>query len=203
MNSFSVWRLACRACVNRSAQSQSWHTFEATHSGSATLSGMISKGSGKQSKRYECQLLHKANTVWRNPGMTTDDVCLMFTWALKIVPGFQIHVGNKTRERQMHAVLVLFRPLPNVGIQNFGMWGKYNFAKAYRSIQLSIANRRVEDWETSNGHTKDTTRLFHGPLHDPVGEHICAQPFRMWNRLRFYPLFAGVTNISKTQKRCK
>ena len=47
-----------------------------------------------------------------------------------------------------------------------------NLVKAYRSIKKSIANRRVEDWETSNGHTKDTIRLFHGPLHDPVGEHI-------------------------------
>ena len=36
---------------------------------------------------------------------------------------------------QMHAVLVLFRPLPNVGTQNFGMWGMYNLAKAYRSIK--------------------------------------------------------------------
>ena len=61
----------------------------------------------------------------------------------------------------------------------------YNLAKAYRNIKKTIANRRVEDWEASNGHTKDTTWLFHGPLHDPVGEHICAQPIRMWNRLRF------------------
>ena len=38
----------------------------------------------------------------------------------------------------MHAVLVLFRPLPNVGIQNFGMWGMYNLAKAYRSIEIPL-----------------------------------------------------------------
>ena len=69
--------------------------------------------------------------------------------------------------------------------KNIGMWGMYNLAKAY-SIQKSVANRRVADGEASNGHTKDTTRLFHGPWHDPVGEHICAQPFRMWNRLRFH-----------------
>ena len=85
----------------------------------------------------------------------------------------------------MHAVLVLFRPLPNVGIQNFGMWGMYTLVKAYRNIKKSIANLRVEDWEVSNGRTKDTTRLFHGPWHDPVGEHLRAQPCRMWNRLRF------------------
>ena len=65
----------------------------------------------------------------------------------------------------MHAVLLLFRPLPNVGIQNFSMWGMHDLSKAYRSMQKSIANRRVEDWEASNGHTKDTTRLFHGPWH--------------------------------------
>ena len=74
----------------------------------------------------------------------------------------------------MHAVLLLFRPLPNVGIQKFSMWGMYDLSKAYRSMQKSIANRRVEDWEASNGHTKDTTRLFHGPWHVSVGEHICA-----------------------------
>ena len=79
-----------------------------------------------------------------------------------------------TINRQMHTVLVLYQPLPNVGIQHFGMWGMYNLAKAYRSMQKSIANRRVEDWEASNGHTKDTTQLFHGPWHTPVGEHICA-----------------------------
>ena len=45
----------------------------------------------------------------------------------------------------MQAVLVLFRPIPSVGIRNFGMWGMYNLAKAYRSIKKSIANRRVED----------------------------------------------------------
>ena len=54
------------------------------------------------------------------------------------------------------------------------MWGMYDLSKAYRSMQKSIANRRVEDWEASNGHTKDTTQLFHGPWHVSVGEHICA-----------------------------
>ena len=94
----------------------------------------------------------------------------------------------------MHAVLVLFRPLPNVGIQNFGMWGMHNLAKAYRSIKKSIANRRVEDWDARNGHTKDTTRLFHGPWHKPVGQHICA-----WNRLRFHP-FLQVSQIFQRRK---
>ena len=45
----------------------------------------------------------------------------------------------------MHAVLVLFRSLPSVGIQNLGMWGMYNLAKAYRSIKnpLPIAESRT------------------------------------------------------------
>ena len=75
----------------------------------------------------------------------------------------------------------------------------YNLAKAYRSIQKSIANHRVEDWEASNGRTKDTTQLFHSPWHDRVGEHICAQPFRMWNRLRFHPFL----QVSQIFQRCK
>ena len=99
----------------------------------------------------------------------------------------------------MHAVLLLFQPLPNVGIQNFGMWGMFNLAKAYRSIQKLIANRRVEDWEASNGRTKDTTRLFHSLWHDRVGEHICAQLFRVWNRLRFHP-FLQVSQIFQRRK---
>ena len=70
----------------------------------------------------------------------------------------------------------------------------YTLVKAYRSIQKSITNRRVEDWEASNGHTKDTTRLFHGPRHDPVGERLRVQPCRMWNRLRFHP-FLQVSQI--------
>ena len=94
----------------------------------------------------------------------------------------------------MHAVLLMFWPLPNVG-----MWGMYGSAKAYRSMQKSIANRWVEDWEVSNGHTKDTTRLFHGPWHDPVGKHICAQPFRIGNRLRFDP-FLLVSQIFQRRK---
>ena len=48
----------------------------------------------------------------------------------------------------------------------------YDLSKAYRSMQKSIANRRVEDWEASNGHTKDTTQLFHGPWHVSVDEHM-------------------------------
>ena len=41
--------------------------------------------------------------------------------------------------------LVLFRPLPNVGIQNFGMWGIYDIAKSSRSIKkpLPIAESRT------------------------------------------------------------
>ena len=93
---------------------------------------------------------------------------------------------SDTITRQMHVVLVLFRPSPNVDIQKFGMWGMYNLAKAYGNIENPFAHRRVEDWESSNGHTKDKTRLFHGLWHNAVGEHICAQPFRMWNRLRFH-----------------
>ena len=118
------------------------------------------------------------------------DVCLMSAYVYhcaKNSGGFpNTSWKSDTITRQMHAVLVLFRPLPNVDIQNFGIWGMYNLAIAYRNIENPFANRRVEDWEASNGHTKDTTRLFHGAWHNAVGEHICAQPFRMWSRLRFY-----------------
>ena len=75
----------------------------------------------------------------------------------------------------------------------------YDLAKASRNMQKSIANRRVGDWGASNDRTKDTTQLFHGPWHDPVGQHICAQPFRMWNRLRFHP-FLQVSQIFQRRK---
>ena len=55
------------------------------------------------------------------------------------------------------------------------MWGMYDLAKAYRNIQNALPNRRVEDWEATNGHTKDTTWLFHGLWHDAFGRtHMCA-----------------------------
>ena len=39
----------------------------------------------------------------------------------------------------------------------------------------------------------------HGPWHDAVGEHICAQPFRMWNRLCFH-MFLQVSQIFQRRK---
>ena len=82
------------------------------------------------------------STVWRNPGTC----CLPHVYhCAKNNAGFpNSRWKTPTRLRQMHAVLVLFRPLPNVGIQNFGMWGMYTLVKAYRNIQKSIANLRVE-----------------------------------------------------------
>ena len=74
-----------------------------------------------------------------------------------------------------------------------------HFSESLQKHWKSIANRRVEDWEASNGHTKDTTRLFHGPWHDAVGEHICVQPFRMWNRLPFH-MFMQVSQIFQRRK---
>ena len=119
------------------------------------------------------QPLRQANTVWWNPDWLYD-VCLMSAHVYhctKNSGGFPNTCWKSdTITRQMHAVLVLFRPLPNVDIQNFGMWGMYNLAKAYGNIENPFANRRVKDWEASNGHTKDTTRLFHSPWHKAVGE---------------------------------
>ena len=99
----------------------------------------------------------------------------------------------------MHAVLLLFRPLLNAGIQNFGLWGMYSLVKAYRSIKKSITKCWVEDWEVSSGHTKDTTRLFQGPWPDPVRNIICAQPFRMSISLHFHP-FLQVSQIFQGHK---
>ena len=122
------------------------------------------------------QPLRQANTVWRNSDWLYDVLMSAHVYhCAKNSGGFpNTRWKSDTITRQMHAVLVLFRPLPNVGIHNFSMWGMYDLSKAYRSMQKSIANRRVEDWEASNGHTKDTTQLFHGPWHVSVGEHICA-----------------------------
>ena len=73
------------------------------------------------------------------------------------------------------------------------------FSESLQKHWKSFDNRRVEDWEASNGHTKDTIRLFYGPLHDAVGEHICAQPFRMGNRLSFH-MFMQVSQIFERRK---
>ena len=73
------------------------------------------------------------------------------------------------------------------------------FSESLQKHWKSIANCRVDDWEASNGPTKDTTWLFHGPWHDAVSKHICAQPFRMWNRLRSIR-FLQVSQIFKRRK---
>ena len=52
------------------------------------------------------------------------------------------------------------------------MWGMYDLSKAYRSMQKSIANRRVEDWEASNGRNQDTTWLFHGPWQVSANKYV-------------------------------
>ena len=151
---------------------------------------MIYWGKGNSLKRYSANFSVGRSQSGRIPACV--EWRLSYVYCAKNItdvnkagyPNF----GNWTRLKQMHVVLLLCRPLPNVGKQNFDKWVMYDSAKAYRSIKKSIANRWIEDWKASNGHTKDTTRLFHGPWHDPVGEHVCAQPFRMWNRLRFHPL---------------
>ena len=72
-------------------------------------------------------------------------------------------------------------------------------AKAYRSIQNSLPNRRVEDWEASNGHIKDTTRLFHGPWHDACSQtHMCAA-IQDVKQTRFRP-FSQVCQIFRRRK---
>ena len=65
-----------------------------------------------------------------------------FPWLSNHLPHMPAH--SRQSERQN---------IPNVGIQNSSMWGMYDLSKAYRSMQKSIANRRVDDWEASNGHT--------------------------------------------------
>ena len=84
-------------------------------------------------------------------------------------------------------------------VKNIFPFPRWPAGVSNRSIQKSFANRRVEDWEASNGHTRDTTRLFHRPWHNPVGEHISMQPFRMWNRLCFHP-FLQVSQIFQRRK---
>ena len=45
----------------------------------------------------------------------------------------------------MHAVLLLCRPLQNIVIQNFCMWGVYNLSKAYRDIKNPLP---IAKWRT-------------------------------------------------------
>ena len=90
--------------------------------------------------------------------------------------------------------LVLFRPLPNVGTQNFGMWGMYNLAKACRSIKnpLPIAESRTGKPATVT--LKIQLDCF--TVHDTT---LWAHPFRMWNRLRFH-MFMQVSQIFQRRK---
>ena len=103
----------------------------------------------------------------------------------------------------MHTVLLWFRPLPNIGIQNVDMWGMYDLVKAYRSIQNPLPNRRVKDWEASNGHTKDTTWLFHSQLHDAHGgTHLCAV-IKDVEQTPFSSIFAGLPKVMQINKALK
>ena len=125
----------------------------------------------RQSVRTVTKLAH---SLAEYPGMTTDDVCLVFTCA-KNSAGFPntcwILATIKANARGFSVVST--------------MWGMHNLAKAYRrALKIHCQSPSRGPLEASNGHTKDTTWLFHGPWHDAVGEHICAQPFRMWSRLR-------------------
>ena len=61
--------------------------------------------------------------------------------------------------------------------------------KISASGRSELSRLHYRCWDARNGHTKDTIRLFHGPRHHPVGDHICVQSFRMWNRLSFHPFF--------------
>ena len=71
--------------------------------------------------------------------------------------------------------------------------------KPTEALKIHCQSQSRGPLEASNGHTKDTTRLFHGQWHDAVGEHICAQPFRMWNRLRSIR-FLQVSQIFQRRK---
>ena len=184
----------CQACANQSPQSPSWHTFEVTHAGSLLNGSMAwnQRGQGNGLKATSA----KFSARWTQE--SRHDVYA------KIAPGVPIHVGNRTRWKQMHAVSLLFRPQPNIGTQNFGMWGMHNLAKAYRSIKspLPIAES-MTGRGASNGHTKDTARLFHGPWHDPVANIFVRSHLGCGTDSVSIRFFAGFTNISKTQKRCK
>ena len=72
------------------------------------------------------------------------DVCCCLR-ALKIVQGFANTCWKSDTIKANARSLVLFWPLPNVGTQNFSMWGMYNLAKSYRSIKnpLPIAESKT------------------------------------------------------------
>ena len=122
----------------------------------------------------------------------------------------------------MGATVRLFWQMPIVGLWNFGMWVCIIWRKTIVAckIQRQSLTGRLTDplWrdffgtlayndtgrretESSDGVTKDTTRLFHGPWPDHadeyIGNSICAESFGMGNSLRDYRFYASVTNISK------
>ena len=92
------------------------------------------KRPGKQSK---CQILW----VRQNPARGLWCCVYCTTNSADVNEAGFLNVRNRTRQRQMHAVLLLFRPLTNIGIQNLGMWVIYNLAKAYSRIQNSLPSR--------------------------------------------------------------
>ena len=121
---------------------------------------------------------------------------LMFKWVLKIAPGLLEKSDTIKANARGFSVVTTITECWHT---KFGHVRYVYFRESLQKLWKSIANCRVEDWEASNGHTKDTTRLFHCPWHDAVAEHICAQTFRMWNRLCFH-MFMQVSLIFQWRK---
>ena len=75
----------------------------------------------------------------------------------------------------------------------------YNLAEADRSIKKPLPIAELRTGEASNGHSKDRTWLFHGPWHDHVDEHICAEPIDV-EQTPFPSVFSRVSLIFQRHK---
>ena len=151
------------------------------------------------------QPLRQANTVWRNPDWLYDVLMSAHVYhCAKNSGGFpNTRWKSDTITRQMHAVLVLFRPLPNVGIQNFSMWGMYDLSKAYRKAcknPLPIAESRTGKPAMVTLKIQPNCSTVHDTF---LWANIYVRSHLGCGTDSVSSVFAGLTNISKTQKWCK
>ena len=96
------------------------------------------KGPGKKSKRYSANF--SARLAKSREWSVTYVYCAKNSTDV-----------NEAGYLNVKSALMLFRPLPGVGMQNFGMFGIYNLAKAYRNVQIYCqSSQRLESRQCSH-----------------------------------------------------
>ena len=121
----------------------------------------------------------------------------MFTTALKIAPGFPIHAGIVGHDKGK--CMLFYRCFDHYRMLAYKI-SVCEVCKIGRKPTEAFKNPSpIGESRTGKPGMVALKIQLDGPQLDRVGEHICAQPFRMLNRLRFHP-FLQVSQIFQRHK---